>query len=80
MKGSIGETTAFSFDRINYSRTDSLFLIAVWGRQVQKPGASYKTRHIGFDTTLVLTSPLTGKHYIDVVAAQGVLRDSTIVY
>lgn len=80
LKGSIGETTAFSFDRINFARTDTLFRIGVWGRQVEKAGVKYEQGHLGFDTTLVLTSPRSGKHYVEVVAAQGVLRDSTIVY
>lgn len=80
LQGTIGESTAYRFDRINIARTDSVFRIGVWGRESFKTGATYDPRENTFDTTLVLTSPRRGMHYFDVVAAQGVLRDSTFVY
>jgi hypothetical protein len=80
LKGTFGETSAFRFDRINIVRNDSLFLIGAWGRQVYKTGATYPSQYIGIDTVLILTSPLTGVHYVEVIGAQGVLRDSTTVY
>lgn len=80
LQGSIGESTAHSFDRINVARTDSVFRVAVWGRETFKTGATYEPRRNDFDTTLVLTSPRKGKHYFDIVAAQGILHDSTFVY
>lgn len=80
LKGTFGETTAFRFDRINVARTDSLYRIGVWGREVYKSGVQYPFQHVGIDTVLVLSTPLKGIHFVEVVAAQGVLRDSTIVY
>lgn len=80
LAGSIGESTAYRFDRINIARTDSVFRVAVWGRETFKTGATYEPRRNDFDTTLVLTSPGKGMHYIDVVATQGILHDSTFVY
>jgi len=80
LKGTFGETTAFSFDRINVVRTDSLFRIGVWGREVYKTGVQYAPKHVGIDTVLILTTPLKGIHFVEVGAAQGILRDSTIVY
>lgn len=80
LKGTFGETTAFRFDRINYVRTDSLFRIGVWGREVYKSGVQYPIQHVGIDTVLVLSTPLKGMHFVELVAAQGILRDSTTVY
>ncbi|MEK9138170.1 MAG: hypothetical protein AAB393_13675, partial [Bacteroidota bacterium] len=80
LKGSFGETTAFRFDRINVARTDSLFRIGVWGREIYKTGVQYDPKHVGIDTVLVLNTPLKGIHFVEVGAAQGILRDSTIVY
>jgi hypothetical protein len=80
LRGTIGESTAFRFDRINVARTDSLFRIGVWGRETYKSTVVYPPVHVGIDTVLVLSTPLRGIHYIDIVAAQGVLRDSTTVY
>jgi hypothetical protein len=80
LKGTFGETTAFSFDRINIVRTDSLFRIGVWGREVYKTGVQYAPKHVGIDTVLILTTSLKGIHFVEVGAAQGILRDSTIVY
>ena len=80
LKGTFGETTAFSFDRINVARSDSLFRIGVWGREVYKTGVQYAPKHVGIDTVLVLSTPLKGIHFVEVVTAQGILRDSTTVY
>ncbi len=80
LRGSIGESTAHSFDRINFARTDSVFRIAVWGRESYKPGVTYGPRKNDFDTTLVLTTPRKGMHYFDIIAAEGILKDSTFVY
>ena len=80
IKGVFGESEAFRFDRINWSRTDSLILVAVWGRQIYKTGVSYPVRHVGFDTTITVTSTRRGFHFVDIRAAQGTLRDSTTVY
>ena len=80
LKGTFGETTAFRFDPINVVRTDILFRIGVWGREVYKSGVQYPTQHVGIDTVLVLNTPLKGIHFVEVGAAQGILRDSTIVY
>ena len=80
LRGSFGESTAFHFDRINVVRTDSLFRVAAWGREVYRSGAQYPSQHVGLDTVLNLATPRKGLHYVDVVAAQGTLRDSTFVY
>ena len=80
LRGTIGESTAYSFDRINFARTDSVFRIGVWGREKYKTGVLYEPRSSDFDTILVLTTPRKGLHYVDVIAAQGILRDSTFVY
>ena len=80
LKCTFGETTAFRFDRINVARTDSLFRIGVWGREVYKSGVQYPIQRVGIDTVLLLSTPLKGIHFVEVVAAQGILRDSTIVY
>jgi hypothetical protein len=80
LQGTIGESTAYRFDRINVAQTDSVFRIAVWGRETYKTGATYGPRNNDFDTTLVLTSPRKGMHYFDIVAAQGMLYDSTFVH
>lgn len=80
LRCTFGETTAFRFDRINVARTDSLFRIGVWGREVYKTGVQYPIQRVGIDTVLLLSSPLKGIHFVEVVAAQGTLRDSTIVY
>lgn len=80
IRGSFGGTAAFRFDRINTAQTDSLILIAAWGREVYKSGTSYPPQDVRIDTTLIVRTPRKGLHYIDLVAAQGVLRDSTTVY
>lgn len=80
LRGTIGESTAYSFDRINVAQTDSVFRIGVWGRERYKTGVTYEPRSNNFDTTLVLTTPRKGLHFVEVVAAQGILRDSTVVY
>ncbi len=80
LKGVIGESAAFSFDRINYAQTDSLFRIGVWGRQIQKTGVEYATIHVGFDTVLVLQTTKVGQYFIDVVAGNGLFRDTTYVH
>ena len=80
LRGTIGESTAYSFDPINFARTDSVFRIGVWGREKYKTGVLYEPRSSDFDTILVLTTPRKGLHYVDVIAAQGILRDSTFVY
>lgn len=80
LKGTIGESTAYRFDQIGYSQTDSLFRIAVIGRESFKTGVVYEPKNNDFDTTVVLTTPRKGMHYIDILAAQGTLHDSTFVY
>lgn len=80
IRGSFGGTSAFRFDRINTVRTDSLFIIAVWGRETYKSGAQYIPQDVRIDTVLVLNTPRKGLHLIDLVAAQGVLEDTTTVY
>jgi hypothetical protein len=45
-----------------------------------KTGVNYSPQRVGIDTNLALITPLTGKHVVEVIAAQGTLRDSTIVY
>ena len=80
MRGSFGESSAFRFDRINIARTDTLFIIAAWGRETFRTGVQYSRQPVRIDTVLMLSTPLKGLHYVDLVAAQGVLRDSTNVY
>lgn len=80
LAGTIGQTTAYSFDRIDFLRTDTLFQIAVWGKWRESSREEYVPAVNPFDTTLVFQSPLRGLHYIDVYASNGTLRDSTVVY
>lgn len=80
LKGTIGESTAYSFDRIGVARTDSLFRIGVVGRETYKTGVVYQPKNNDFDTTVVLMTPRRGMHYIDILAAQGTFSDSTYVY
>jgi hypothetical protein len=79
IQGTIGDTEDYRFDRINTSRTDSLLIIAVWGRQVNRSGVNYAERPVLIDTTIIFTTPLHGYHYINIVAQQGVLVDTTFV-
>lgn len=79
LKGIIGGTTAYRFDKINHLRQDSLFLIAVWGRYVQKTGVKYEIKDISFDTTIVLTTQLLGVHYVEIISSLGILTDTTFV-
>ena len=79
IKGTIGYTEDYSFDRINVSRTDSIFNIGVWGRQVYKSSINYAYRPVLVDTTLILSTPLHGKYYIELGAQQGVFVDTTFV-
>jgi hypothetical protein len=80
LKGSIGNSTAYRFDRIGISRTDSLFRVGVIGRETYKSGAVYQPRDNTFDTTIVLSTPRKGWHFIDILADQGTLHDSTLVF
>ena len=80
LAGIIGQSTAFSFDRINAPRTDSLFQIGVWGRWRESSGQVYELVNIVFDTTLVLQSPRLGMHFFRVFSPDTTLTDSTYVY
>jgi hypothetical protein len=80
IRGSFGGTNAFRFDRINTVRTDSLFVIAVWGREVSTSGTQYTPQDVRIDTILSLNTPRKGLHLVNLLAAQGVLVDTTTVY
>lgn len=80
LAGVIGLTTAFSFDRINVPRTDSLFRIGVWGRWRESSTKIYEPIPVIYDTTLLLQSPRLGRHYFEVFGADSTFLDSTFVY
>lgn len=78
--GVIGLSTAFTFDRINAPRTDTLFLIGVWGRWKESSRKVYEPIPVVYDTTLLLQSPRLGRHYFLVFSADITFVDSTFVY
>ena len=80
LAGIIGETTAYKFDHIDTTRTNSVFRIVVWGTWKRSSNETYQSALISFDTLLVLTSPLQGLHVVEVLSGTTTLRDSTIVY
>lgn len=75
--GVIGTSTAYRFSHIDTVRIDSLFRVVVWGTWKIQVGVEYPKTPPAFDTILVLASPRTGLHYIDLYTATSVLRDST---
>ncbi len=79
LRGIIGETTAYKFDRINIVKSDTLFQIAIWGRWVSKSNIRYDFKQVIVDTTLILTPSKNALHIIEVFASQGNLYDTTFV-
>jgi len=80
LAGVIGQSTAYSFDRINAPRTDSMFQIGVWGRWREFSGEVYLPVIVVFDTLLTLQSPRLGMHFIRVFSPDSTFFDSTFVY
>jgi hypothetical protein len=80
LAGTIGTSSAYRFDHIDTTRTDSLFAIVVWGRWEELSNRVYPPNPPSFDTTLILQSPRLGLHYIDVYSSGSIRRDSTIVF
>jgi len=80
LAGTIGESSAYSFNRIDTARTGNLFQVAVWGQYKESSKEVYDPVPPSFDTSFVLRSPLQGLHYINVNSLGGLLRDSTTVY
>jgi hypothetical protein len=78
--GVIGTTSAFSFDFVHHTRSDTLFRVTVWGRFKFRSGDVPQLKQVAFDTTIVLRSPAAGKHFIELRGANRILRDSTVVY
>lgn len=79
LAGILGQTTAYTFDRINAPRTDSLFQIGVWGRWRESSGEVYEPLIVVFDTTLVLQSQRLGVHFVRVFSPDSTYFDSTYV-
>ncbi len=79
LSGIIGESTAYSFERINAPRTDSLFQIGVWGRWRESTGQVYAPVTIVFDTNIVLQTQRFGMHFIRVFSPDSTFFDSTYV-
>jgi len=80
LAGIIGQSTAYSFDRVNASRTDTLFQIGVWGRWKESSGQVYELLTVAFDTTLLLQSSRFGMHFLRVFSIDSTFVDSTYVY
>ncbi len=79
----LGLTSAFSFEGIGFQRTDTLLQYAVYAREVYDSRERYEAIQVRFDTTLVVTIPQPpgGKeHYFQLLGANQVLRDSSLVY
>jgi hypothetical protein len=80
LAGTIGESSAYSFNRLDTAQTGTLFQIAVWGQYRESSKETYTPVPTPFDTVLVLHSSSPGMHYINVHHLAGILRDSTVVY
>lgn len=80
LSGTIGESSAYSFNRIDTAQTGSLFQVAVWGQYRESSNEVYTPTPFPFDTVLVIRSTTQGMLYIDVHSLGGVLHDSTVVY
>ncbi len=80
LAGTIGESSAFSFNRIDTAKTGTLFQIAVWGQYRESSKEAYIPIPPSFDTTVILRATTQGLHYVHVHALGGILRDSTVVY
>lgn len=80
LAGTIGESTAYSFNRIDTAQTGTLFQIAVWGQYRESSKEVYEPTPFPFDTVLILRSTVQGMHHINVHSLAGILRDSTVVY
>lgn len=76
----IGETTAYTFDRIVTGRRDTLFAVALLGRHKESSSGTYEPRLLLLDTVIVLQSPKLGMHYFELDPRNGGLVDSTFVY
>ena len=76
----IGETTAYTFDRIATGQRDTLFAVAVLGRHKESSSGTYEPRLLVLDTIIVLQSPKLGMHYFELHPRNGGLVDSTFVY
>ncbi len=76
----IGQTTAYTFDKIVTARRDTLFLVAVLGRYMESSKSTYEPRQLLLDTVIVLQSPKLGMHYFELDPRNGGLVDSTFVY
>ncbi len=79
LAGIIGPTTAYSFDRINAPRTDSLFQIGIWGRWRESSGQAYEPLTVVFDTNLILQSQRFGMHFVRVFSPDSTYLDSTFI-
>ena len=80
--GLLGRTTAFSFQGVEYLRTDSLFEFRVHGRRIDRLGEVYTVKDISFDTTLVLSTspPRVGQHLFRVYGSNGTFQDTCKLY
>jgi hypothetical protein len=80
IKATIGQTTAYSFDKIQWARRDSLFFVVVLGRHKESSKGYYELVDRKLDTTLVLQSPRLGMHIFLLDERNGNFIDSTFVY
>lgn len=79
----LGMTSASSFEGIASVRTDTLFQFAVYAREVSDSRTRYEPMQVRFDTTLVVSvpqPPAGRKHYFQLLGANQVLLDSSLVY
>ena len=80
LAGTIGESSAYSFNRIDTAKTATLFQIAVWGQYRESSKQVYTPVPPPFDTIVILPTTAQGLHHVNVHALGGILRDSTVVY
>jgi hypothetical protein len=83
MSGVLGWTSGSSFEGVAYQRTDTLFEIVVYAREVYDSGFKYEAIEVRFDTTLALSvpKPANGKEYFfHLLGGNQILQDSSYVY
>lgn len=79
ISGSLGNTTAYSLEAIQWERVDTLFRVAVVARHRENSNGQYTPKDIRLDTVMIFQSPKLGWHYFLLHPLNGGTRDSTFV-
>jgi hypothetical protein len=80
IKGRIGPTTAYSFERIAQQQTDSVYHFAVWGRHNESSKEQYTLKDILVDTIVTFQTQRLGMLYLVIYGSNTNFVDSTFVY